>query len=407
MTTLSLGRRWRRASAVAVLGTATLVAVAVPAAASIQNPGAFTFTESHALLTLGLVPVKLPAGSMAGQIDAKGNITIPNSSLQGTGLPFSNSQTIAGQSVIVTGTATFTTGPLTGTLDPSTGAMTLGTSLFASATFTGTLNGSPVYSGTCSIGGSAPASQLPVTLTTGPPGAPYSQQTGAVTLAADLGNPVACDPPLPSPLPFLLTMTSSGITVPGTTTPILLPGAGPPPNLAVSVSVVPPAVKSVILSVGSTSYTNCTYGSSTPTQLGFPNGACQAAASPVTVTNGTAPATITVTGADMVPADNGTHWALGGTPGTTTTGNCPFTPGADQYCETLAPGPGYNSGPAGILQPYLVLGNTATCDPFFGTSGCGPAPAGAASTEFLAMTGPSSSSDPSSTFTTAVTWTAS
>ena len=387
----------------AVLATATLAALAVPAAANIGNPGSFTFSESNAVLNVGLVPVQLPASSMAGQIDTGGNITIPSSGLQGTALPFSYSQTIAGQSASVSGTATFATGSLTGTLDPGSGAMTLGTSLFASATITGTLDGSQIYSGTCSIGGSAPANQLPVTLTTGPPGVPYSEQTGAVTLAANLGNPAVCNPPLPSALTLLLTGPSSEITVPGMTTPILQQGARPSPNLSVSVSVVPPPVTSVTLSVGSTSYTNCTYGSSTSTQLGFPNGACQAAGSPITVTNGTAPATITVNGADMVPADNGTHWALGGTPGPTPTGDCPFTPGADQYCETLAPGPGYDSGPQELLQPYNVLGNTATRDPLFSSI---ITPPGQAVPEFLAMTGPSSSTDPSNSFTTTVTWTA-
>jgi hypothetical protein len=359
----------------AALAAGMLVALAAPAAAQIQNPGSFTFSESGAALNIGFVPIQLPAGSMTGQIDANGNITIPNSSIQGTNLPFSQSQTINGVSVSVSGTATFATGSLTGTLDPGSGAMSLKTSLFASVTFTGALDGVPIYSGTCSIGGSAPADQLPVTLTTGPPGVPYSQQDGTFTLAANLGNPVACSPPLPSALDTFITAPSSQITVPGMTTPILRPATGISPGLSVSVSVVPPAVRSVTLSVSSASYTNCVYGSSTSAQLGFPNGACVAAGNSIVVTNGTAPATITVTGADMVPQDGATHWTLPQAPGVFN--GCPVTPGADQYCETLALGPGPDSGPAEAPQQYLSLANTATCDvTFSGFFGCGTAQPG-------------------------------
>jgi len=388
------------------LAAGSLVAFAVPAVATIENPGSFAFSESNAVLNIGFVPIPMPAGSMTGQIDASGNITIPNSSIQGTDLPFSKSQTINGLSVSVSGTATFATGSLTGTLDPGSGAMNLTTSLFASVTFTGTLGGLPIYSGTCSIGGSAPADQLPVTLTTSPAGVPYSQQTGTVTLAANLGNPVACNPALPSPFDTFITAPSSQITLPGMTTPILRPSTGQSPGLSVSVSVVPPAVRSVTLSRSSDSYTNCIYGTSTSAQLGFPDGACVAAGNPIVVTNGTAAATITVSGADMVPQDGATHWTLPSAPGVFS--GCPVTPGADQYCETLAVNPGPDSGAAEVPQQYLSLANTATCDvTFTGLLGCGTAQPGQASNEFLAMTGPSSSADPSGSFATTITWTAS
>jgi hypothetical protein len=180
-----------------------------------------------------------------------------------------------------------------------------------------------------------------------------------------------------------------------------------PASLSVSVSVVPPAVKSVTLSVSSTTYTNCVYGSSTSTQLGFPNGACVAADNPITVTNGTAPATILVGGADMVPADGGPHWVLCGV-------NLPcsssqFIPGSDQYLETVSAVPGYNSGAQQGPGPFVLFDNTPQCDiTFAGITGnvCNAAPGGAVSQEFLAMTGPSSSTDSSSTFSTTVTWTA-
>jgi hypothetical protein len=180
--------------------------------------------------------------------------------------------------------------------------------------------------------------------------------------------------------------------------------------VAPAIPVAPPPVKSVTISIGSTTYINCVYGSSTGTQLGFPNGAC-VAFNGIQVTNGTAPATIMVNGADMVPADNGTHWALEpASPLTYDITSPPPLPGPDQYLETVSGLPltgGYNSGPQLDQGPFLTLTNTPSCDlAFTGFTGCGTVPAGTANNEFLAMTGPSSSTDTSSTFTTTVTWTA-
>lgn len=182
-----------------------------------------------------------------------------------------------------------------------------------------------------------------------------------------------------------------------------------PAPLSVSVSVVPQAVKSVTLSVSSTTYTNCVYGSSTSTQLGFPNGACQAADNPIKVTNGTAPATILVNGANMVPADNGTNWTLasGGTIGYTSA-SPPPAPGANQYLETTSSAPGYDLGAQIGSGFFQALSNTATCDlEFPACAGTQTSPPGASENEYLAMSGPSSSTDLSSTFATTVTWTAS
>jgi uncharacterized repeat protein (TIGR01451 family) len=219
-------RRFVRVSTVAVVAVGLLIALAVPASAHIENPGSFTFSESNASLSLGLVPVPLPAGSMAGQIDSGGNITIPDSALQMTDEPFSSVTDVTVGTVSISGTATVATGSLTGTLDPGSGAATLNTSLFASATFTATLTTilgtSQIYSGTCTIGESA--NRLPVTLTTDPPGTPYSEQTGSVTLSSNLGNPLACTPDLPSELALVLS-GSDILTVPGSTSPILLQDA--------------------------------------------------------------------------------------------------------------------------------------------------------------------------------------
>jgi uncharacterized repeat protein (TIGR01451 family) len=243
-----------RVSAVAVITAGALIALAAPAAAHIQNPGSFTFSESNAALSLGLLPVPLPSGSMAGQIDADGNITIPDSTLGLTDQPFSDDLTVGTSDVSLSGTATIATGSMTGTLDPGSGAMSLDTSLFASVTFTGTVDGSQVYSGTCSIRGSAPADQLPVKLTTDPPGVPYSEQTGAVTLAANLGDPIVCDPALPSPLDFVFNGSNSGLTVPGTTTPILLQDA--------RLSVSPDPVNFGDVQVGSSKTLTVTFSNS-------------------------------------------------------------------------------------------------------------------------------------------------
>jgi hypothetical protein len=61
-------------------------------------------------------------------------------------------------------------------------------------------------------------------MTTDSPGVPYNDQTGVVTLATGLGNPVSCDPALPSFLQFFIGGPAE-LTLSGTTTPILLPDA--------------------------------------------------------------------------------------------------------------------------------------------------------------------------------------
>jgi uncharacterized repeat protein (TIGR01451 family) len=219
-------RRCRAAAAGALMTAGALVALAVPASAHIANPGSFTFTVTDGNVRLGLLQVPLPTGPMTGNIDSAGNISIPQSSLQATGEPFSYGTTLSGFDVAVSGTATVGSGSITGTLDPGSGAASLGTSVFASVTFTGAVDGVQVYSGTCSVGGSAAADQVPVTLTTGPPGGvPYSEQDGTVTVAGGISNPVTCDPALPDLLQLLFPLVAGQggqITVSGATTPILL-----------------------------------------------------------------------------------------------------------------------------------------------------------------------------------------
>ena len=189
--------------------------------ARIADPGSFTFRASNPVLQLELVQVPLPPISTTAEIDADGNITVAVS-MQATDFPFAFNQNVHGFDVSLSGTVTAAGRFVSGRLDPGSGAMSLIGSLFASVTFTATINPGVGYSGTCSIGGSAPADQLHVTVTTDPPGTPYSQQTGTVTLAANLGNPVVCDPALPIPLTFVIG--PGELTIPGAITPILVQG---------------------------------------------------------------------------------------------------------------------------------------------------------------------------------------
>jgi uncharacterized repeat protein (TIGR01451 family) len=213
-----------RTLTVACLAAAGVLLAPGAASANVGNPGSFTFSMTGGSLQVGLLTFPFPLGSMDGQIDASGAISIPQSSLQLTDQPFSFSQDepLVG-TVSVTGTATVDTTSLSGTLDPATGAASLTTTLFASASFTVSVDGLTQYTGTCTIGGSAAADHVSVTMTTDPPGVPYNDQTGAVSLASDVSNPV-CDPPLPSLLQFLIN-GGARVTLSGTTTPILLPDA--------------------------------------------------------------------------------------------------------------------------------------------------------------------------------------
>lgn len=196
--------------------------------------------------------------------------------------------------------------------------------------------------------------------------------------------------------------------------------AGNTGGVSVSLNAAPPAVKSITVGPTSTSYGNCFSnvflgGNSVPTgsQLNFPNGGCSTPS--VTVTNGNTPAAISVAGADMVPADNATHWALCTFGGTTSacTGpqfisgpNGPMRyPGTDEYYETISSSSGLNLGSNSTQGTLQALSNTAAADSLFGPTG--GASANQQKSEFLAVTGPSQSSDSSTSWGTTVTWTAS
>jgi hypothetical protein len=166
------------------------------------------------------------------------------------------------------------------------------------------------------------------------------------------------------------------------------------------IPVAQPPVRSITVSPGTVTYTNCTGGNSTATQLGFPNGTCTVASPAITVTNGPAPGHIDVNGANATPADGGTHWALcGPNAGEPACAAPPDIPGADQFSEdTISP-----SGTG------VILTTTPSCDGAFNSTNAADncaASAGHSTGEGLFVRGPSSSTDTSANFSTTVTWTA-
>jgi hypothetical protein len=132
-----------RTLTVACLAATGVLAAPAVASANVGNPGSFTFAVTGGSLAFGVFSFPLPTGSIDGQIDSSGAISIPQSSLQLANQPFSFSQDIIAGAVAVSGTATVDTTSLTGTLDPATGAASLSTSLFASASFTASIDNSP------------------------------------------------------------------------------------------------------------------------------------------------------------------------------------------------------------------------------------------------------------------------
>ena len=168
------------------------------------------------------------------------------------------------------------------------------------------------------------------------------------------------------------------------------------------------------ITTGILSVTLCTSSvklCSTTDPLTFPNGDCRS--SDITITNGTAPSEIDVNGQGAVPADAGTpgagpDWTLcspnNGTAPTYNGPACtPAKPGQDQYNETTVSSSGTTAG-------AQVLSDLPQCDAAFDlTLASNPncaATSNQSQAEGLALIGPSSSTDPSQTWTSEVTWTA-
>lgn len=173
-----------------------------------------------------------------------------------------------------------------------------------------------------------------------------------------------------------------------------------------------PQVYSVTVSQSVSTFGNCSGGNSTQGQIGFPNGSCDAGTvavvsgfqPAVTITNTGVAGKIDISGQNAVPADNGTPWTLCtvNVTGPTLCSNS-SNPGQDQYALF---GAAYNER-AGI--PNVL--DTPSCDQLFdvnansATGGC-TATTGQQGTESLQLQGPSASTDPSSSWTLGVTWTA-
>ena len=197
----------------------------------IANPGAFTVDVTGGSLTIpffGSQALPTSGWRFGGQIDTGGHVTIPASGLQFPDISFAGTQDAGGfTSVHVTGRLSFTSTGLSGSLDPASGAATLGGGAYATVQLTATalVLGQTVelYSGACAFGSAA--SPLQLTLTTDPPGVPYSQATGAVTLSSAFAAPslAGCSPAVPDLYAFLLDTFAGNdrITISGTTSPIL------------------------------------------------------------------------------------------------------------------------------------------------------------------------------------------
>lgn len=156
------------------------------------------------------------------------------------------------------------------------------------------------------------------------------------------------------------------------------------------------AVRSVTVTPSAVTYGNCVDSNilSTGNGLTFPNGACGAptealdGVTAIVVTNGDVPSHIDVEGADAVPADQGPHWILVGGSG---------VPSQDEFAELTL-----NAGLTGA-GGEVYLSTTPQCDyPLY--QGSCFAQAGEPGADVLNMKGPSASTDPSTSFTTTVTW---
>jgi hypothetical protein len=159
---------------------------------------------------------------------------------------------------------------------------------------------------------------------------------------------------------------------------------------------------SVETSDGTTAVDMC----STATPLTFPNGRCSSS-DPIAVTNGPVGGEIDVQGASAAPTDGGTGWQLCGgaggpscsgpasTPGLPAFQGSPDLAGQDQYQEITSDEGGQSPS----------LSDSPQCDTAFYQQDCA-ASAGQSIDENVTFIGPTASSDPSSTFTSWVTWTA-
>jgi hypothetical protein len=173
-----------------------------------------------------------------------------------------------------------------------------------------------------------------------------------------------------------------------------------PASLQLSLKAAPD-VLSVTVTPNSGTFGQCTGGDSTsPSELGFPDGTCHAHG--FLITNTGLPGHVMVSGAPMTPAGGGTEWGLcGASDGTTAACGNAGNPGADQYRLTLT-----NTNT--FAHFALALSDQPQCDTTFGggpaPSSCGAAP-GQSTAENVALIGPQSTSSGASSYITTITWT--
>jgi hypothetical protein len=197
----------------------------------VANPGPFTVHVTSGTLTmpfLGSRPLPTTGWQFGGQIDTGGKITVPGSGFELPTIPFDQTASSNGfLDLHVVGSMSFTSTGVTGFLDPAPGTASLtgGASVSITFTATATVLNQPtqLYSGTCNFGSAA--APLTLTLGTDPPGVPYSQSTGAVTLSTPFSTPSldGCNPAIPDGFAFLLTLFTGNdrLTFSGTTDPII------------------------------------------------------------------------------------------------------------------------------------------------------------------------------------------
>jgi hypothetical protein len=185
-----------------------------------------------------------------------------------------------------------------------------------------------------------------------------------------------------------------------------------------TISVAPPAVRSITTSVAAASPDFCTDDAVglTGTTMMLPHGLCMIGDSSrrslIGVTyGGDSNGTVLVQSTNVLPADNGQAWQLcdsqqpGEPTATVECANSSTNPGADQAFLELQ---SEDSVPdTGFLQQNLV--NTPRCETPITTgtfAPCTQRSAGSTRLESLAITGPQSSTDTAASFHFSVTWTA-
>src|SRR5947209_15634837 len=136
---------------------------------------------------------------------------------------------------------------------------------------------------------------------------------------------------------------------------------GPSGSVSATVTVAPPAIRSLTVSPSAISFGSCedAAGAPSPAGLAIPHGTCRTpdgtgADAPITITNGDVASQIDVSGGDALPADNGQHWTLCGTGASCSAFGAP---GADQFSLDLRA--------VGNTAVQPRLGTTPACDNVF------------------------------------------